>query len=315
MNILITGGAGFIGSNTADYYYKLGHEVYILDDFSSGKIENINFINKENIFNIDIQDYNEVERIIKKYKFDIIIHLAAVVSVVDTVNDPLTSNEVNINATLKLLEINKKHNDNIKKIIFASSAAVYGNEPSLPKNTDSIISPESPYAIQKFASEQYLRIYSKLYNLPTTGLRFFNVYGPKQDPKSPYSGVLSIMKNRFDNDTNFIINGDGLQTRDFVYVKDIVSAISIVAESKMANGNIYNVGSGKSSSLLEMLEIFENYYKKKIPYEFGEERLGDVRHSLADISRIEKLGYNPKYSVEEGLKEYLDSENRGAVIE
>ncbi|MDT0702582.1 NAD-dependent epimerase/dehydratase family protein [Mammaliicoccus sciuri] len=310
MKILITGGAGFIGSNTAEYFHNNGHEVYILDNLSTGKIENIPFVDDDHFFNMDIREYSKVESLIKEYQFDVIIHFAAVVSVVDTVADPVTSNEVNIDATLKLLEFNREHNNNIKKIVFASSAAIYGNDPSLPKNINSAVKPESPYAIQKYAGEQYLKIYSSLYGLPTVALRFFNVYGPKQDPKSPYSGVLSIMKDRFDTDGKFIINGDGLQTRDFVYVKDIVKAITIVINSDEATGNIYNVGSGKANTLLTMFETFKNNYNKEIEFEFADERLGDVKHSLADISDLQKLGYSPEYDVNKGMSEYLTIENK-----
>ncbi len=267
--MLITGGAGFIGSNTAEYYYNLGHNVYVLDNLSTGKRENIDFIREENFFNLDIRDYEEIKRLIKEYKFEVIIHLAAVVSVVDTVENPIISNEVNINATLKLLELNRKYNNNIQKIIFASSAAVYGNDPNLPKNLDSKICPESPYAIQKYAGELYLKNYTKLYGLPTVGLRFFNVYGPKQNPASQYSGVISILKEKIENNSKFIIFGDGLQTRDFVYVKDVVKAINIVTENIKSNGNIYNVGSGKSISLIKMLRMFERHYNKKLNYEYA----------------------------------------------
>ncbi|EZX16747.1 hypothetical protein V070_02426 [Staphylococcus aureus C0673] len=311
MKILITGGAGFIGSNAAEYFHDNGYEIYILDNLTTGKIENIPFVSPEHFFRMDIRDYNNIEKLVKKYQFDVIIHLAAVVSVVDTVADPITSNEVNVEATLKLLEINREHNNNIKKIVFASSAAIYGNDPSLPKNINSTIQPESPYAIQKYAGEQYLKIYRKLYGLPTVALRFFNVYGPKQDPKSQYSGVLSIMKDRFDTDGKFIFNGDGLQSRDFVYVKDIVKAMTIVIDSDEATGNIYNVGSGKANTLLTMFETFKNNYNKEIKFEFADERLGDVKHSLADITDLQELGYTPEYDVEKGMSEYLSLESQG----
>lgn len=309
MNILITGGAGFIGSHIAEYFNEEGHQVFILDNLSTGDIKNIPFINKENFFNMDIREYKKVEEITKKYQFDIIVHLAAVVSVVDTVSDPITSNQVNVNATLNLLEINRHFNKNIKRIIFASSAAVYGNDPSLPKTTDSMIQPESPYAIQKYAGEQYFKLYNNLYSTPTVSLRFFNIYGPRQNPQSPYSGVLSILKNKFDNDETFTFYGDGSQTRDFVYVKDLVKAVSLVCDNDSALGNVYNVGSGTANSLMEIFKTFEKHYNKEISYTFEEERLGDVKHSLADIGSLEKIGYIPTYSIEKGLSEYLKSEN------
>lgn len=314
MNILITGGAGFIGSHIAEYFNEEGHQVFIIDDLSTGNINNIPFINKENFFNMDVREYKKIEEITKKYKFDIIVHLAAVVSVVDTVNDPITSNEVNINATLKLLEINRQFNPNVKRIIFASSAAVYGNEPSLPKTVDSTIQPESPYAIQKYASEQYLKLYNNLYNIPTVSLRFFNIYGPRQNPQSPYSGVLSILKNKFDNDASFTFYGDGSQTRDFVYVKDLVNAFALVCENDSALGNVYNIGSGAANSLMEIFKTFQNHYNKEIPYTFEDERLGDVKHSLADITSLQEIGYTPNYSIQKGLSEYLTSENNTSDV-
>lgn len=173
MKILITGGAGFIGSHIAEYFVEHYNDVYIIDNLVSGYRENVDFIKDENFFNIDVTNYTEVNELIETYQFDVIIHLAAMVSVVETVEKPEQSNKVNIDAVLNILQACREKNPGIKKIIFASSAAVYGNEKSLPKSTHSPIQPESPYAIQKYCGEQYVKLYSSLYNLPTVSLRFF----------------------------------------------------------------------------------------------------------------------------------------------
>lgn len=306
MKILITGGAGFIGSHLAEYFTNSNHEVFILDNLSTGHRSNVSFIDDLHFIENDVTNKTLVQDLIKKEQFDIVIHLAAVVSVVETINNPILSQKVNIDGTLNLLEANRQYNENLKKFIFASSAAVYGNTKGLPKKVETFIDPESPYAIEKYAGEQYTKLYNKLYSLPTTALRFFNIYGPRQDPSSPYSGVLSIMHSKFQKDEAFKFFGDGEQTRDFVYVKDLVQAVSIVINSDYANGGIYNLGTSKPLSLLEMFDEFKKLYSKTIDYSFTEARSGDIKHSYAEIDDLKALGYTPKYSVEEGLKEYIN---------
>ncbi|WP_432723325.1 NAD-dependent epimerase/dehydratase family protein [Staphylococcus equorum] len=306
MKILITGGAGFIGSHLAEYFINSNHEVFILDNLSTGHRSNVSFIDDLHFIENDVTNKTLVQDLIKKEQFDIVIHLAAVVSVVETINNPIHSQKVNIDGTLNILEANRQYNENLKKFIFASSAAVYGNTKGLPKKVETFIDPESPYAIEKYAGEQYTKLYNKLYGLPTTALRFFNIYGPRQDPSSPYSGVLSIMHSKFQKDEAFKFFGDGEQTRDFVYVKDLVQAVSIVINSDNANGGIYNLGTSKPLSLLEMFDEFKKLYSKTIDYSFTEARSGDIKHSYAEIDDLKALGYTPKYSVEEGLKEYIN---------
>lgn len=306
MKILITGGAGFIGSHLAEYFINSNHEVFILDNLSTGHRSNVSFIDDLHFIENDVTNKTLVQDLIKEEQFDIVIHLAAVVSVVETINNPILSQKVNIDGTLNLLEANRQYNENLKKFIFASSAAVYGNTKGLPKKVETFIDPESPYAIEKYAGEQYTKLYNKLYDLPTTALRFFNIYGPRQDPSSPYSGVLLIMHNKFQNDEAFKFFGDGEQTRDFVYVKDLVQAVSIVINSDNANGGIYNLGTSKPLSILEMFDEFKKLYSKTIDYSFTEARSGDIKHSYAEIDDLKALGYTPKYSVEEGLKEYIN---------
>lgn len=306
MKILITGGAGFIGSHLAEYFINSNHEVFILDNLSTGHRSNVSFIDDLHFIENDVTNKTLVQDLIKEEQFDIVIHLAAVVSVVETINNPIHSQKVNIDGTLNILEANRQYNENLKKFVFASSAAVYGNTKGLPKKVETFIDPESPYAIEKYAGEQYTKLYNKLYGLPTTALRFFNIYGPRQDPSSPYSGVLSIMHSKFQKDEAFKFFGDGEQTRDFVYVKDLVQAVSIVINSDYANGGIYNLGTSKPLSLLEMFDEFKKLYSKTIDYSFTEARSGDIKHSYAEIDDLKALGYTPKYSVEEGLKEYIN---------
>lgn len=303
--VLITGGAGFIGSHLAEKLYKEGLEVYVLDNFSTGKIENISFLDKKKIFIQDIENKKEVDDIIKKYNFTYIIHLAAIVSVVDTVNNPINSHNINVNSTLHLLESVRLYGKGIKKIIFASSAAVYGRNKILPKYTDSSIDLVSPYAIQKFNSENYMSIYNDLYGIPTVSLRFFNVYGPRQNVNSAYSGVLSIMNKQFLNKKSFTFYGDGEQTRDFIYIKDLIEAINIVLKNEDLKGKVCNVGTGNSISLNEVFDIFESVYEYSVEKKYESERVGDIRHSFSDITELKDMGFNPKYSIKKGLEEYI----------
>lgn len=306
MNILITGGAGFIGSNLAEFYQSKNHKVIIIDNLSSGNIENISFLPKNNFIEADIQDNNTLEKLFDEYNFDIIFHLAAVVSVVETIEDPFKSQKVNIESTLNLLKIIKEKNKGLKRFIFASSAAVYGNVEGLPKNMDSLISPESPYAIEKFAGEQYSKLFNKLYGVPTTGFRFFNVYGPKQNPNSTYSGVISIMQNCFENNKTFTFYGDGTQTRDFVYIKDLISAIDCAINNEITIGKTYNLGTGVETSLNKIFSEFEKIYNKKINVEYKEFRKGDIKNSVSDITPLIEQGYKPQFGISEGLESYVN---------
>ncbi|MBF2779556.1 NAD-dependent epimerase/dehydratase family protein [Staphylococcus saprophyticus] len=308
MKVLITGGAGFIGSHLAEHFNN-SNEVFILDNLSTGHRSNVSFIDESHFIENSITNKPLVQELIKKEKFDVVIHLAAVVSVVETINNPILSQSTNIDGTLNLLEANRKFNGNLKKFIFASSAAVYGNTELLPQEIESFIDPESPYAIEKYTGEQYTKIYNRLYNLPTTALRFFNIYGPRQDPSSPYSGVLSIMNSEFYNDGLFTFFGDGKQTRDFVYVKDLVQAISIIINKKEGNGKVFNLGNGRQSSLLEIFEIFEMLYGKTINYQFKSAREGDIKYSYAQIEDLKKMGYLPKFNIKDGLQEYINYTN------
>lgn len=305
MKALITGGAGFIGSHIAKKLIDNNIDVHIIDNLSTGDLGNIPFVSQKNIHIKDISDYEYIESVFQKEEFTYVIHLAAMVSVVETIEKPIQSNRVNIDASINLLNLIKEYNSNIKKVVFASSAAVYGKLEGLPKSVDSLIEPLSPYAIQKYASEQYTKIYNDLYNIPTVSLRFFNIYGPRQNPKSDYSGVLSILNQRFLEKQKFTFFGDGEQTRDFVYINDLVQAFWLVLNSDEVNGEIFNVGTGRQTTLNEIFKVFQKNYNYSIPYEYEDERKGDIKYSYADITKLEKIGYSPSYTINEGIREYL----------
>ncbi len=281
-------------------------EVHIIDNLSTGDIKNIPFIPKNNIHIKNVTDYKYIKKLFQNYNFDYVIHLAAIVSVVETIETPIISNQVNLDASLNLLNTIKQYNPKIKKFIFASSAAVYGKIEGLPKSVESAINPLSPYAIQKYASEQYAKIYNDLYNIPTVSLRFFNIYGPKQNPNSDYSGVISIMNKCFINRQKFTFFGDGEQTRDFVYIDDLVQAVWLILQNDTVSGEIFNIGTGKQTSLNQVYNILQKYYNYNIPFEYKEERKGDIKHSYADIIALEKIGYVPNFTMEKGIIEYLN---------
>lgn len=310
MKFLITGGAGFIGSNIAEKLVNNGNEVHILDNLTTGKISNVPFIKEEYIHIEDIRDHDFIRNLLIKHKFDYIIHLAAMVSVVETIDKPLESNQTNIDATINLLETIKSYNPELKKFIFASSAALYGDLPGLPKSTEDPLKPLSPYAIQKFAGESYAKIYNDLYDIPTTSFRFFNVYGPKQNPESDYSGVISILNKKFESKSTFTFLGDGHQTRDFVYIDDLVSAVMLILDNDQTNGKVYNLGTGNETSLLEVYNAFKNSFSYDIPVEFKDSRKGDIKYSVAEITPLKELGYSAKYSIIDGIKAYTEFNHR-----
>lgn len=304
---LVTGGAGFIGSNLVEKLILRGDSVVIVDNLSMGKIENINCFPEKYVsfYKEDITNYSFMEQLLISEKFDYIVLLGAVASVADSVQNPQRTHIINQEANVNIYEIIRKNKLKIKKLLFASSAAVYGDEPTLPKSEDSIIKPLTPYAIDKFASERYALTYGKLYDIPTIATRFFNVYGPKQNPESPYSGVLSIIKNKLKNDEVFTMYGDGEQTRDFTYIDDVIEAILILLHNTDIKWDVYNVATGKAISLNEIIKIFEKISNKNLKIRYEQERKGDIKKSQADITKIrENVGFNPRFSLELGLKKY-----------
>lgn len=301
--ILITGGAGFIGSNLA---HKLvnNNDVVVVDDLSMGKVNNISDINVKFIKH-DVCDSNFMHDLLSKENFDYIYYLAAVSSVADSVVRPLPTHFVNQESVLDILEYIRSNNLHIKKFLFTSSAAVYGNYPDFPKREDERVQPLTPYAIDKYASERFTIDYGKLYDIPTVAVRFFNVFGPRQNPDSPYSGVLSIITKCLKNDKPFILFGDGKQTRDFIYVEDVVNALIKVSRLN-AESTVYNVANGKETSLIEMIKTYENISGKKLKIIRKEERNGDITRSVADTSKLRGIGFKPQWSLSDGLKQYWD---------
>lgn len=305
-NVLITGGAGFIGSNLADRLVSQGDHVTIVDDLSMGQLDNIPHDDKVTFYEKSITDKEFMEHLLVKNKFDYIYLFAGVASVADSVARPYETHQINQEANVFLLEVLRNRKLPVKKILFASSAAVYGDDPQLPKSELSRIKPLTPYAIDKFASERYMIDYGDLYGLPTVAVRFFNIFGPKQNPSSPYSGVISIITDSLLGDGKFNLYGDGNQVRDFTYIDDIIDALLLLTRSSNAENvhGTYNVATGERTSLKEMISIYEKIAGKKLDISYSESRKGDIKYSYSDISKLHKLGYQPKYNVEMGLRKY-----------
>jgi UDP-glucose 4-epimerase len=310
---LVTGGAGFIGSNITQKLLESGHKVKILDNFTTGRRENLSFV--EELSEKEKSGYTLIKGDIRDTKtlksalcdVDYVLHQAALPSVVRSVEDPVTSNDININGTLNILEA-VRENGRIKKVVYAASSSAYGDTPTLPKVETMPPNPLSPYALQKFAGEEYMKIYSSIFGVKTVSLRYFNVFGPKQSPKSLYAAVIPRFIEAFIKGEPPTIYGDGEQTRDFTYIDNVVQAnINAAFSSDDTNGRVFNIAYGKRFSLNELLGILEKIFKKQANAKYDPPRAGDVKHSLADIALSEKyLNYLPKVSFEEGLKRTVD---------
>jgi len=298
--VVVTGGLGFIGSHLVE---KLSENnlVVIIDDQSTGKIENIKHLNISKIDTTmgDITSIN-LEEIFDGA--DYVFHEAAVTSVQKSVDDPFNSNEINITGTLKVLEAAK--NTGVKKVVLASSSAVYGETESLPLSEDDPVNPLSPYAVGKTTGELYCNVFSEIYGLPTISLRYFNVFGPRQDPNSQYAAVIPIFIDKILKSESPVIYGDGEQSRDFVSIKDIIAANIMAAESKLTGA--FNIGLGKSTTINQLAEMINEIIGKDIKPVYEKERPGDIKHSLADISKAKSLGYDPKADFKEELKETVE---------
>ncbi len=308
MKYLVTGGCGFIGSHIAEELVKQGHKVRILDNLSSGYEENIAPIRKDVEFiKADVRDTDALKEAVKGIQY--VFHEAALVSVFDSVERPMDNNEINITGTLNVLMAARE--ERVKRVLIASSAAVYGNDPQLPKKETMKPQPESPYAVAKIIDEYYMTVFSKVYGLETVNLRYFNVYGPRQDPGSMYSGVISKFVDVLKKGQIPVIFGDGRQTRDFVYVKDVARANILAMHSdKTGQGEVFNVATGQQVNLLQLLEILTRIFKVQAEPVFKDARTGDVKHSAADISLIKsKLDFSPQHSLEQGLQDLVLSIN------
>lgn len=304
MRILVTGGAGFIGSHIAEELVKQKHEVCILDDFSSGKIENIApFGKKIELIEGTITDKPTVDDVVKGC--DYVFHEAAMVSVEESIKNPVKTWDINIRGTLLVLGAAYKFG--VKRVVLASSAAVYGDTLALPKREDGSLAPKSPYGESKHINEMNAQKYYKDYKLETVCLRYFNVYGPRQDPNSPYSGVISKFISAALKKAPPIIYGDGEQTRDFVYVKDVVKANMLAMREKKAAGEIFNIGTGKETSINALWKEIKKLTKSRQNPVYHQPRNGDIRRSFASIVKAEKLlGYKPRYALEDGLRETIE---------
>ena len=297
---LVTGGAGFIGSHLSENLVAKGCRVTVLDNFSSGRRTNLSRVIADiELIEGDIRDLQAVERAAKEC--EVVFHLAAVVSVPQTVTQPLTSAMVNDLGTLHILEAAR--NAGSGAVVLASSSAVYGDDPGLPKRENMIPKPLSPYAVQKITGEYYARVYHDLYGIDTASLRFFNVFGPRQDPSSPYSGVISIFMSKAVAQTGPIIYGDGTQSRDFVYVSDVVRAMIGAATTKVAAGRSINVGSGTSIDINRLWRTIAGMAGISIVPRYAPPRAGDIIASVASVDTAESLlGFKTEVSLEDGLE-------------
>ncbi|MFZ4590398.1 MAG: SDR family oxidoreductase [Ignavibacteria bacterium] len=302
MKYLVTGGAGFIGSNIVEELIKRGESVRVLDNFSTGKRENLNeFEGDIELVEGDVRSYHIVQQSVKGV--DVILHQAALPSVPRSIIDPITTNEVNIGGTLNMLDAAVK--EGVKRFVFASSSSVYGDNPELPKHERMITNPLSPYAVSKLAGENYCRVFSSLYNLETVCLRYFNVFGPRQDPNSQYSAVIPKFIKSINNNQRPIIYGDGEQTRDFTYVANVVEA-NILASLKNNNGKhlVANCACSEQISLNELVKSISLIAQKDIKPIYEEKRKGDILNSFACIDTIKDLlGFRPLVTFKDGLSE------------
>jgi UDP-glucose 4-epimerase len=294
----VTGGAGFIGSHLVEALVRQGVQVIVLDNLSTGQLSNIEQ-NMDKITFIEGDVRNHDLMVKSSAGCDVIFHLAAIVSVQQTIDDPINSAQINEIGTLNLLEAARQNN--IKRFVFSSSCAVYGDDPEVPKHEKMNPKPCSPYAVQKLTGEYYINTYQKLYDIKTVCLRYFNVYGPKQDPSSPYSGVISLFITKCLKGESPIIFGDGKQYRDFVYVADVVRA-NLLASMSINGGRVYNIGTGGYVHIEELWNKVRALHGKNINAEYQAARPGDILESVATIDRaMSEIDFAPEIKFEEGL--------------
>ena len=310
-HILVTGGAGFIGSNLCETLLTNGNKVTCLDNFATGKRENINHLLNHTNFKLiegDIRDLSDCKKACEGV--DYILHQAALGSVPRSINDPITSNAVNVSGFLNMLVAAR--DANVKRFTYAASSSTYGDSESLPKIENVIGKPLSPYAITKYVNELYAEIFSKTYGLETVGLRYFNVFGRRQDPNGAYAAVIPKFVIQLINHESPMINGDGSYSRDFTYIDNVVqmNILSMITDNKDAINTVYNVAYGERTDLNELVALLKSYLSEYDPeiahieVKYRDTRQGDVPHSLASIDKAKKLlGYDPQFNIKNGLQE------------
>jgi UDP-glucose 4-epimerase len=299
MRAVVTGGAGFIGSGLVRELIARGvEEVVVVDNFNSGKRENLTGIEAD-LREADIRDFEAMREAFTGAKY--VFHLAAIPSVPRSIHDPLPSHDVNINGTFTVLRAAAEAG--VERVVYAASSSAYGDTEVLPKVETMKASPQSPYAAQKLMGEHYCAVFARCFGLETVSLRFFNVFGPRQDPGSPYSGVLSLfMKALITGDAPTIF-GDGEQSRDFTYVEDVAALVWKAALAGGVSGQVFNAGNGNRYTLNETWELLQKVSGRQMAAKYGPERAGDVKHSQADTrAAVEHLGHSPQFSFEEGLR-------------
>ena len=312
--ILITGGAGFIGSNLCEALLEKGNKVVCLDNFATGKRENLEKLLKDTNFTLIEGDIRELEDCLRASKgVDYILHQAALGSVPRSIKDPITSNDVNVSGFLNMLVAAR--DNGVKRFVFAASSSTYGDSESMPKVEDIIGKPLSPYAITKYVNELYADIFSKTYGLETIGLRYFNVFGRKQDPNGAYAAVIPKFVSQLMNGESPVINGDGNYSRDFTYIDNVIQAnlLSLVTTNEKAINTVYNVAYGDRNTLNDLMGYLKEYLSEfdskisSVEVIYGPNRAGDIPHSHASVDKAkENLNYNPQFSLQQGLKEAVN---------
>ena len=311
--ILVTGGAGFIGSNLCEVLLGLGNKVVCLDNFSTGKRENIeSFLDNPNFKSIesDIRNLEDCQKAVENV--DYVLHQAALGSVPRSINDPVTTNDVNVGGFVNILIAAR--DAKVKRFVYAASSSTYGDSETLPKVEDVIGKPLSPYAVTKYVNELYADVFSKTYNMECIGLRYFNVFGRRQDPNGAYAAAIPLFVKQLMNYQSPVINGDGENSRDFTYIENVLqmNLLALKTTNAKAVNTVYNTAYGERTTLNQLVQYLKEYlseYDPKIAdiaVIYGPERLGDIPHSLASVNKAkELLGYNPKFNMREGLKEAI----------
>ena len=310
MRILVTGGAGFIGANLVQHLLQQAdvEKIRVFDNLSTGALKNIEEFETNKKFQFvqgDIRDYDSC--LLACDGIDLISHQAALGSVPRSINDPLTTNNVNITGTLNIFTAAREKA--VKRIVYAASSSTYGDHPGLPKVEDKIGNPLSPYAVTKYVNELYAKVFANVYGMELIGLRYFNVFGPKQNPQGAYAAVIPLFIKAVLNNEPPLINGDGEHSRDFTFVENAVQAntLALFTQKKEAVNQVYNIAFGAQTSLNEVFEMIKEIAGSDLAPKYGPERRGDVKHSLADISKAkELLGYHPEFDIRDGMKKTFE---------